>query len=89
MYYDFDEAAESAQYDAIEAIVAAAGCNGAKCDMDKIAAMFDNMPIHCPSCWSTNVKSVSGKGYRCYDCQPEKSWIQEMFGSFWYFNPIS
>lgn len=88
MYYDFEDAVRSAQYDAIEAIVAAAGCNGARCDMDKIAAMFDNMPIHCPSCWSTNIKSVSGKGYRCYDCCPSRGMIQEWLNPPWYFSLI-
>ena len=57
--------------------------------MKKLEAMFDDAPIHCPCCWSTNVVYKNNKGYRCYNCQPEKSWLQEMFGSFWYFNPIS
>ena len=89
MYYDFEDALQSAQYGAIETIVSAAGCNGAKCDIKKIAAMFDEVPLHCPGCWGTNIKEVSGKGHRCYDCCPEKNFIQEWFNPSWYFDPIS
>ena len=88
-YTNFEKAQSSAQYGTIATIVTTAGCNGAKGDINTVAAMFDNAPIHCPACWSTNVAYKNNKGYRCYNCQPEKSWIQEMFGSFWYFNPIS
>ena len=86
-YKNFAAAEGSAQYDAISAIIDGAGCDTAKPDADTLAAYFNNMEIHCPCCWGTDVTYEDGKGYRCYTCQPKGS--GELFGTVWYFSEFN